>query len=86
MTLVVEDANSKLVDVVVFADFGLQESVDEGSKVGDSLGIENRAWIILMKLLCILFRQLLFQERSTLGFFDNVSISIQQGQTSDQKQ
>ena len=30
MTLVVEDANSKLVDVVVFADVGIQESVDEG--------------------------------------------------------
>ena len=30
VTLVVEDANSKLVDVVAFADVGIQEGVDEG--------------------------------------------------------
>ena len=42
MTLAVENANSKLVDVVLFADVDVQERVDDSLVTSGSLALANQ--------------------------------------------
>ena len=66
MTLAVEDANSKLFDVVTFADVDIEESVDDQLVIDDSFATALQ-WLV---------RFLMFNYTSQFVFFFIKNIRI----------